>query len=100
MRRVIAIFETSLGPDHPNVASSLNNLANLLQAANRPAEAAPLMLVIFPAFQRAIGHPHPHREVAIGTYRGVLSALGRGRGGIRLALRDACREAGLAIPDA
>ena len=30
--RTIEIFEKSLGPDHPNVATALNNLAGLLRA--------------------------------------------------------------------
>ena len=41
-RRALAIAETSLGPDHPEVAAHLNNLATLLQATNRLAEAEPL----------------------------------------------------------
>ena len=50
MQRALAIDEKSYGPDHPNVAIDLNNLAQLLQATNRLAEAEPLMqraLVIF-----------------------------------------------------
>ena len=43
MRRALAIDEKSFGPDHPNVARDLNNLAQLLQATNRLAEAEPLM---------------------------------------------------------
>ena len=43
MRRALAIDERSYGPDHPNVASTLNNLAQLLYATNRLAEAEPLM---------------------------------------------------------
>ena len=43
MRRALAIDEKSLGPEHPNVAIRLNNLAALLQATNRLAEAEPLM---------------------------------------------------------
>ena len=43
MRRALAIDEKSYGPDHPNVAIRLNNLAELLQATNRLAEAEPLM---------------------------------------------------------
>ncbi len=34
MRRALAIDEQSYGPDHPNVAIRLNNLAQLLQATN------------------------------------------------------------------
>ena len=43
MRRALAIDEQSYGPDHPNVAIDLNNLAQLLQATNRLGEAEPLM---------------------------------------------------------
>ena len=45
MRRALAIDEHSFGPDHPNVATDLNNLAQLLKATNRLAEAEPLMRV-------------------------------------------------------
>ena len=31
------------GPDHPKVATALNNLALLLEATNRSGEAEPLM---------------------------------------------------------
>ena len=40
--RALAIDE-QLRDGHPNVASDLNNLAQLLQATNRLAEAEPLM---------------------------------------------------------
>ena len=42
-RRAMAIDEKSYGPDDPNVAIRLNNLAHLLQATNRLGEAEPLM---------------------------------------------------------
>ena len=41
-RRALAIDEKSLGPDHPDVAIGLNNLAELLRATNRFEEAEPL----------------------------------------------------------
>ncbi len=37
-----AIDEQSYPPDHPNVAINLNNLAQVLKATNRLAEAEPL----------------------------------------------------------
>ena len=43
MRRALAIDEASYGAEHPNVARDLNNLAQLLQATHRLAEAEPLM---------------------------------------------------------
>ena len=42
-RRALAIDEASYGPDHPNVARDLNNLAKLLQVTNRLGQAEPLM---------------------------------------------------------
>jgi hypothetical protein len=41
-RRALAIDEKSFGPKHPEVATDLNNLARLLRATNRLAEAEPL----------------------------------------------------------
>ena len=43
MRRTLAIDEKSYGPDHPNVARDLNNLARLLKDTNRVEEAEPMM---------------------------------------------------------
>ena len=42
MRRARAIFEKALGPDHPEVATNLNNLAELYRVQGRYAEAEPL----------------------------------------------------------
>ena len=41
-RRSLEIREKQLGPDHPDVATSLNNLADLYRAMGRYAEAEPL----------------------------------------------------------
>jgi tetratricopeptide (TPR) repeat protein len=41
-RRALGIQEKALGPDHPNVAAGLNNLAVLYCAQGRYAEAEPL----------------------------------------------------------
>ena len=43
MRRTLETDEASLGPNDPNVALRLNDLARLLQATNRLDEAKPLM---------------------------------------------------------
>ena len=41
-KRSLAIVEKALGPDHPDVAASLNNLAVLYQHQGRYADAEPL----------------------------------------------------------
>ena len=62
MRRALAIDEKSYGPDHPDVAIRLNNLALLLQATNRLAEAEPLMRRALAIDEKSYGPDHP--EVA------------------------------------
>ena len=49
MKRALAIDEKSYGPEHPDVARDLNNLAQLLKDTNRLGEAEPLM-------RRALGN--------------------------------------------
>jgi hypothetical protein len=61
-----------LGADHPNVAIRLSNLAQLLQATNRLAEAEPRIgraALIYLAFERQTGHTHPYRDTAFAWYR-------------------------------
>ena len=41
-RRALTILEKALGPEHPDVAHSLNNLARLCHAQGQYAEAQPL----------------------------------------------------------
>ena len=91
MRRSLAIVESSLGPDHPNVAIRLNNLAGLLRATNRLSEAEPLYrrgLVILWEFQRQTGHEHPNFQVVLANYVVVLKELRRTPEEIELAIRD------------
>src|SRR5208283_5631638 len=41
-QRALAIREKALGPEHPDVASTLENYASLLRKMDRPEEAEPL----------------------------------------------------------
>jgi tetratricopeptide (TPR) repeat protein len=58
-RRALAINEESFGPDHPNVATSLNNLAELLKATNRLAEAEALLRRALAIRETSFGPDHP-----------------------------------------
>ena len=60
MRRALAIQEKMLGPEHPNVATGLNNLAQLLQTTNRPAEAEPFMRRALAIDEKIFGPDHPN----------------------------------------
>jgi tetratricopeptide (TPR) repeat protein len=90
-----SIAEKSYGPDHPDVAIDLNNLAKLLQAMNRLAEAEPLyrrVLRIFAEFGNSTGHEHPHFRAAINNYAGLLTAMGLSKDEIRGRVRSAMKS--------
>jgi tetratricopeptide (TPR) repeat protein len=57
--RALAIDEKSFGPDHPDVASNLNNWAQLLTETNRLAKAAPLMRRALTIDEKSYGPDHP-----------------------------------------
>jgi tetratricopeptide (TPR) repeat protein len=49
----------ALNPDHPRVATSLNNLAGLYESQGRHAEAEPLYLRSLSIREKALGPEHP-----------------------------------------
>ena len=54
-KRSLAIYEKALGPDHSEVATSLNNLGELYLTLERFAEAEPLLKRSLPfARQRSV----------------------------------------------
>jgi hypothetical protein len=75
-RRALAIREKSLGPDHPDVAQSLNTLALMLQATNRLAEVEPLVRRALAIYERSLGPDHPNTK----RVRENLTALEAKRG--------------------
>ena len=60
VRRALAINEKSFGPDHPDVARDLNNLALLMTATNRHAEAEPLVRRALAIAEKSFGPDHPN----------------------------------------
>ena len=65
IRRSLAIREKVLGPDHPDVARSLNNMADLYERQKRYADAEPLYRRALAIRERAVGLDHP--ETATST---------------------------------
>ena len=87
----MAIDERSYGPDHPAVAIDLNNLAVLLRATNRLAEAEPLWrraVRIVTEFQRETGHEHPNYRVFLANYQVALTEMGTTPEQIEQRLRE------------
>ena len=60
LKRALEIDEAAFGPDHPKVATRLNNLAQLYKATNRLAQAEPLMKRALEINEAALGPDHPN----------------------------------------
>jgi CHAT domain-containing protein len=58
-RRALSILEKRLGPEHANVAVSLNNLAIVLEETNRSAAAEPLYHRALTIVEKSLGPEHP-----------------------------------------
>jgi len=56
----LAVAEKTLGPDHPDVAASLNNLAGIYQAQGKYAEAEPLNKRALEIQEKVLGPVHPN----------------------------------------
>jgi tetratricopeptide (TPR) repeat protein len=76
-RRALAIHEKSYGPDHPNVATRLNNLALLLRATNRMSEAEPLVRRALAINENSYGPNHPDVAISLNNLAALLAATDR-----------------------
>ena len=72
-----AIREKALGPEHPDVAASRNNLAELYQAQGRYAEAEPLYRRSLAIWEKALGPEHPHVATGLNNLTVLYRAQGR-----------------------
>ena len=75
-RRILSISEKTLGPDHPYVATVLNNLATFLQNQGSYAEARPLLERSLAIFEKALGPEHPDVAVSLNYFAGLLNGQG------------------------
>ncbi|CAN0453882.1 unnamed protein product, partial [Ectocarpus fasciculatus] len=57
--RAIEIGEKTLGPDHPGLATWLNNRAELLRVQGKYDEADPLCLRAIEIGEKTLGPDHP-----------------------------------------
>ena len=76
-RRALAIWETNLGQDHPQVAIGLNNLALQLQATNRLGEAEPLFRRALAIAEATLGPDHPDVAIDLNNLAGLLQETNR-----------------------
>ncbi len=76
-RRDLDIFEKSYGPDHPNVARDLNNLASLLQATNRLSQAEPQYRRALAIDEKSYGPGHPIVAIRLNNLALLFQATNR-----------------------
>ena len=58
-RRALAIYEKAGGPEHPAVATVLNNLGQVAKVQDRYAEAEPLIKRSLAIREKVLGPDHP-----------------------------------------
>ena len=86
MRRALQIDETSYGLDNPNVARDLNNLALLLKATKRLAEAEALMRRALVIILASLGLDHPNSKRVLANYIMILQDQGLSEAAIQAKL--------------
>ena len=71
------VIEKELGPEHPELATCLSNLASLFQATNRLAEAEPLMRRALAIDEKNYGKDHPKVALDLNNLASLLQATNR-----------------------
>eukprot|EP00752_Nemacystus_decipiens_P009291 g8302.t1 len=74
--RSLAIGEKVLGPDHPDVATSLNNLAGLFESQGNYEAAKPLYERSLAIGEKVLGPEHPHVAASLNNLAALLESQG------------------------
>ena len=75
-KRCLSIVEKALGPDHPNVAASLNNLGLLYYSLRDYARAEPLLKRSLDIYEKVRGPDHPHVATSLNGLAELYRDLG------------------------
>jgi tetratricopeptide (TPR) repeat protein len=75
--KVLAINETNLGPEHPDTATSLNNLAMLYRSLGRYGEAELLLRRSLAIREKALGPEHPDTATSLNNLASLHRSQGR-----------------------
>jgi len=76
LRDALAISVKVLGPEHPDTAISLNNLANVLRAQDDLAEARPLSERALAISEKVLGPEHPDTAISLTNLANLLWSQG------------------------
>ena len=78
LKRALAIREKQLGPEHPDTAESLNNLAMLLADHGALAEARPFFKRALAILEARLGPDHPDTRLVRRNLQRLPKSRGRG----------------------
>ena len=73
----LAIREKALEPDHPDTASSLNNLAELYKSQGEYAQARPLLEKSLAIWEKVLGPDHPNTKQVRANYGYLLAEMSK-----------------------
>jgi tetratricopeptide (TPR) repeat protein len=77
LQRALLICEQQLGAEHPDTASSLNNLAGLYQAQGKYEQAEPLYQRALLIREQQLGAEHPDTAASLNNLAGLYDAQGK-----------------------
>jgi tetratricopeptide (TPR) repeat protein len=77
LERILVIDEAAYGPDHPDVAADLNNLAAILRDLGQPEAARPLQERALAIAEAAYGPDHPEVATRLSVLALILQDLGQ-----------------------
>ena len=86
--QAVTFAEQVHDPDHPSIATTLNNLAALYKALSRYEEAEPLYLRSLEIKEKALGKDHPSVAITLNNLAALYEALSRYEEAEPLYLRD------------
>lgn len=73
---ILQIIEAELGPKHPDVANSLNNLAGLYRQIGEYEKSLPLYQKALEMVEKKLGQQHPNTVTIKNNYNRLLSEMG------------------------
>jgi tetratricopeptide (TPR) repeat protein len=76
-KQCVSLLETRLGEEHPDVATSYNNLAGLYYFQGRYSEAEPLYQKALALWQKLLGEEHPHVATSYNNLAALYDSQGR-----------------------
>jgi len=88
-QKALEVAEQNVGPDHPDVARSLNNLAGLYDAQGDYAKAEPLFKRSLAISEKALGPDHPDVATSLENLAALYRKTNRGSAADALEQRAA-----------